>query len=61
MLKRHISIGVFVVYIDNGSPVLNIPSNSRGLADETKKLLKEWKLIKKSILQHAHVISLKWN
>jgi hypothetical protein len=37
MLKHHISIGVFVVYIDYGSPVLNIPSNSRGLADETKK------------------------
>jgi hypothetical protein len=51
MLKRHILIGVFVVYIDNGSPVLNIPSNSRGLADETKKLLKEWKLFKKSILR----------
>jgi hypothetical protein len=25
MLKRHISIGVFVVYIDTGSPVLYIP------------------------------------
>jgi hypothetical protein len=28
MLKRHISIGVFVVYIDTGSPVLYIPSPS---------------------------------
>jgi hypothetical protein len=41
MLKRHISIGVFVVYIDTGSPVPNIPSISRGLADENKKLLTE--------------------
>jgi hypothetical protein len=33
-LKRHISIGVFVVYIDTGSPVLYIPSKSSDLADE---------------------------
>ena len=26
----------FVVYIDTGSPVSNIPSKSRGLADENK-------------------------
>jgi hypothetical protein len=38
-LKRHISIGVFVVYIDTGSPVPNIPSKSRGLAYENKKLI----------------------
>ena len=31
------SIRVFVVYIDTGSPVPNIPSRSRGLADENKK------------------------
>jgi hypothetical protein len=37
MLKRHISIGVFVVYIDTGSPVPNIPSKSCDLADENKK------------------------
>jgi hypothetical protein len=43
MLKRHISIGVFVVYIDTGSPVPNIPSRSCGLTDENKKLLMEWK------------------
>jgi hypothetical protein len=44
MLKRHISIVVFVVYIDIGSPVPNIPSKSRGLADENKKKkLMEWK------------------
>ena len=43
-LKRHISsIGVFVVYIDTGSPVPNIPSKSRVLTDENKKILKEWK------------------
>jgi hypothetical protein len=32
-LKRHTSIGVFVVYIDTGSLVLCIPSKSRDLAD----------------------------
>jgi len=42
-LKRHISIGVFVVYIDTGSSVLNIPSKSRYLADENNKILTEWK------------------
>jgi hypothetical protein len=36
-LKRHISIGVFVVCIDTGSPVPNIPSKSRDLADEKKQ------------------------
>jgi hypothetical protein len=35
------SIGVFVVYIDTGSPV--IPSKSRGLADENERPLMEWK------------------
>jgi hypothetical protein len=44
MLKRHISIGVFVMYIDTGSPVPNIPSKSRDLADENNKLLTEWTL-----------------
>jgi hypothetical protein len=39
MLKRHISIGVFVVYIDTGSPVSNIPSKSCDLADENNKIL----------------------
>jgi hypothetical protein len=43
MLKRHISIGVFVVYIDTGSPVSNIPSKSCDLADENNKILTEWK------------------
>ena len=43
MLKRHIFIGVFVVYIDTGNPVPNIPSKSRGLVDEDKKLSTKWK------------------
>jgi hypothetical protein len=43
MLTWHLLIGVFVVYIDTGSPVPNIPSKSFGLADENKKLLMEWK------------------
>ena len=42
-LKRLISIGGFVVYIDTGSPVLYIPSKSRDLADENKKKITEWK------------------
>ena len=33
-LKRHISIGVFVVYIDTGSSIPISPSKSRDLADE---------------------------
>ena len=41
-LKRHKSIGVFVVYIDTGSPMLNIPSKSRDLADEKNNILTEW-------------------
>ena len=42
-LKRHISIGVFVVYIDTGSSVPEVPSKSRDLADENNKILTEWK------------------
>ena len=42
-LKRHISIGVFVVYIDIGSSMPISPSKSRDLADENKKKLTEWK------------------
>jgi hypothetical protein len=42
-LKRHISIGVFVVYIDTGSPVLYIPSKSRDLADENNFIWNDWK------------------
>ena len=43
MLKRHISIGVFIVYIDTGSLVPNILSKSCGLADENEQILMEWK------------------
>jgi hypothetical protein len=37
-----ITIGVFVVYIDTGSPVPNIPSKSCRL-DNENKILTEWK------------------
>ena len=37
-LKRHISIGVFVVYIDTGSSMPISPSKSRDLADENNKI-----------------------
>jgi hypothetical protein len=50
MLKHHLSIGVFVVYIDTGSQVPNIPSKSCGLADEIKKFLTEWKWFETSAL-----------
>ena len=50
-LKRHISIGVFIVYIDAGSPVLYIPSKSRDLADENNKILTEWKWFETTVLQ----------
>jgi hypothetical protein len=46
-LKRHISIEVFVVYIDTESPVPNIPSNSRGLANENKKTFDGMEMIRK--------------
>jgi hypothetical protein len=42
-LKRHTSIGVFVVYIDTGSSMPISPSKSRDLADEKNKILTEWK------------------
>jgi hypothetical protein len=42
-LKRHISIGVFVVYIDTGSSMPISPLKSRDLADENNKILTEWK------------------
>jgi hypothetical protein len=34
------------VYIDAGSPVPNIPSQSRGLADENKKTFDEMEMIR---------------
>ena len=42
-LKRHISIGVFVVYIETGSAVPGDPSKSRDLVDENIFFLTEWK------------------
>jgi hypothetical protein len=41
-LKLHISIGVFVVYIDTGSSMPISPLKSRDLADENNKILTEW-------------------
>jgi hypothetical protein len=43
----HISIGVFVVYIDNGNPVPNMPLRSHGLADENKKTFDRMEMIRK--------------
>jgi len=40
-----------VVYIDTGSPVPNIPSKSRGLADKNKKFLTEWKWFETTVLR----------
>ena len=48
-LKWHKSIGVFVVYIDTGSPMLKIPSKSHDLADENNKILMEWKLFETTV------------
>jgi len=45
-LKRHLSIGVFVVYIDTGRPVPNIPTKSRGLADEKKEAFDGMEMIR---------------
>jgi hypothetical protein len=42
-LKRHKSIGVFVVYIDTGNSMQINPSKSRDLVDENNKILTEWK------------------
>jgi hypothetical protein len=38
-LKRHKSIGVFVVYIDTGSSMPISPSESRDLANENRNIL----------------------
>jgi hypothetical protein len=42
-LRHHLSIRVFVVYIDTGSPELNVPSKSHGLADENNYFFTECK------------------
>ena len=46
MLKCHISIGVFVAYIDTVSPVPNISLKSRDLADENKKTFDGMEMIR---------------
>ena len=53
-LKRHISIGVFVVYIDTGSSVPGVPLKSRDLADENNKILTEWKWFEITVLPLAN-------
>ena len=53
MLKQRISIGVFVVYIDTGSLVPNIPLKSHDLADENNKILTEWKGFETTVLSHC--------
>jgi hypothetical protein len=52
-LKLHISIGVFVVYIDNGNPVPNMPLRSHGLADENKKTFDRMEMIRKKRIKQA--------
>jgi hypothetical protein len=49
-LKRHKSIGVFVVYIDTGSSMPISPSKSRDLAEENNKILTEWKWFETTVL-----------
>ena len=48
--KRHISIGVYVVYIDTGSSMPTSPSKLRDLADDNNKILTEWKWFETTIL-----------
>ena len=50
--KRHISIGVFVVYIDTGSSMSISPSKSRDLADENNKILTEWKWFETTVIKY---------
>jgi hypothetical protein len=50
MLKRHISIGVFVVYIDTRSTMPIRPSKSRDLAEENNQILTEWKWFETTVL-----------
>jgi hypothetical protein len=54
MLKRHISIGVFVVYIDPGSSMPISPSKSRDLADENKKIFDGMEMIRNNRIQLAY-------
>jgi hypothetical protein len=54
-LKRHISIGVFVVYIDTGSSMPGVPSKSRDLADENYKIVTEWKWFETTVVLFFNV------
>jgi hypothetical protein len=56
MLKRHKSIGVFVVYIDTGSSMPISPSKSRDLADESNKIFTEWKWSETTVLFIAALV-----
>ena len=49
-LKRHNSIGVFVVYIHTGNSMQINPSKSRDLVDENNKILTEWKWFETTVL-----------
>jgi hypothetical protein len=49
-LKRHKSIGVFVVYIDTGNSMQINPSKSRDLANENNKILTEWKWFETTVI-----------
>jgi hypothetical protein len=53
MLKRHKSIGVYVVYIDTGSSMPISPSKSRDVADESNTILTEWKLFETTVFWHS--------
>ena len=55
MLKRHKSIGVFVVYIDTGRSMPISPSKSRDLVDENNKILTEWKWFETTV--RASIVS----
>jgi hypothetical protein len=55
MLKHHISIGALIVYIDNVRPVPNIPSKSRGLADEKKKKNDGMEMIRNKHIKLQHI------
>jgi hypothetical protein len=56
MLKRHKSIGVFIVYIDTGSSMQINPSESRDLADENNNILTEWKWFETTVFYKYSIV-----
>ena len=54
-LKRHISIEVFVVYIDTVSSMPISPSKSRELADEKKIKIDGMEMIRNNRISHVFV------